>query len=70
MGGKSYRFKGDEGYSSESDISEAGYDELEEEEMISRRIGAKEDKIELLRIKEEEARERQARKLKRKRKDF
>jgi len=37
---------------------------LEEEEMISRRIGAKEDKLELLRIKEEEARERRERKLK------
>ncbi len=50
FGRKSYRFKGDEGYSSESDIMEARYDDIEAEELYSRRMAKKEDDEELKRI--------------------
>lgn len=49
-GTKRYVFRDDDDdYSSESDM-EAGYDEIEYEEKLSRKIGQKEDAEELKRI--------------------
>lgn len=58
IGPRRYVFRDD--YSDYDDM-EAGYDEIEEEEQISRRIGNKEDAEALKQIKLEEEQERRRR---------